>query len=239
MAPATHPAGFQRTAVFAGPSATDALNTGPWTRLPPASSGDFDAAIRAGFSRIIFADALFFDASPTHLEIMRALAAGIRVFGVSSSGALRAVELRRWGMIGSGLIYHLYRCGHLIDDGELASPLLASYGAAAPPLVQLRYYLGYAMESGIPQAAAQAAFLVLKNQYFVARLADVIQSVLRKCLGAAEADSLSPVSDPIFDVKALDLNRLLYRLASLDAVAGSLQPPPRTNMRWMRLGLRL
>jgi len=59
--------------------------------------------------------------------------AGVRVIGVCSAGALRAIELEKHGMNGCGVIHQLYKRRLLTDDGELASPLEAdSFDAIAP-----------------------------------------------------------------------------------------------------------
>ena len=55
-----------------------------------------------------------------HKEILWALTRGVHVFGAASVGALRAVELERYGMRGVGEIFRAYRDGELEDDDEVA-----------------------------------------------------------------------------------------------------------------------
>ena len=47
---------------------------------------------------------------------MHLLARGTRVIGGASLGALRAVELERFGMAGIGGIFHAYRSGAMVRD---------------------------------------------------------------------------------------------------------------------------
>lgn len=61
---------------------------------PPARQGDVFAAIDDGASAIVLIDGVF-DSQPSvwHHELIAAHACGLRVFGASSMGALRAAEL--------------------------------------------------------------------------------------------------------------------------------------------------
>ena len=88
---------------------------------PPAGQGDVFRAALDGPPAIALMDGIFRDA-PTvrHREILWALARGIPVFGASSMGALRAAELDRQGMIGTGLIYRWYRRYALLPDDAVA-----------------------------------------------------------------------------------------------------------------------
>jgi hypothetical protein len=62
-----------------------------------------------------------FESTPSvwHREIIAALEAGVAVFGAASMGALRAAELRSYGMVGIGRIYDWAKRG-LIDDAAVA-----------------------------------------------------------------------------------------------------------------------
>ena len=55
-----------------------------------------------------------------HKEILWALPEGVPVFGSASMGALRAAELRGFGMRGVGRIFEAFREGALEDDDEVA-----------------------------------------------------------------------------------------------------------------------
>jgi hypothetical protein len=103
--------------VFLGPSlpAAEARALAPCRVLPPARAGDLFAVLPERPLAIALVDGLF-EAVPSvwHHEVLAAQAAGVQVFGGASMGALRAAELRPWGVVGVGRIFSWYR------DGEVA-----------------------------------------------------------------------------------------------------------------------
>jgi len=112
------------TAVFLGPSldidtARSILPDAVY--LPPASRGDIEKAVSDGFEIICLIDGVFFEqCSVGHREILGALRQGIKIFGASSMGALRASEMRSFGMVGIGEVYGLYDKKILESDDEVA-----------------------------------------------------------------------------------------------------------------------
>src|SRR4051812_15444582 len=72
----------------------------------PAKAGDVLIATRSHPDAIAIIDGLF-ESVPSvwHKEILFALSEGVRVYGASSMGALRAAELHGFGMIGVGDIF--------------------------------------------------------------------------------------------------------------------------------------
>jgi hypothetical protein len=113
-----------RPVVFLGPTLP-----GPEARAileadyrAPAAQGDLAAVIPDRPPAIGLIDGRFGVSGPTvwHAEILQALQAGIPVYGAASLGALRAAELVRYGMIGIGRVFDLYRSGLLEDDDEVA-----------------------------------------------------------------------------------------------------------------------
>lgn len=71
--------------------------------------------------RVVIVDGVFEQCpSITHKEIIWAIQSGIEVVGISSIGALRAVELRAYGMKGYGEIYNDYLTGAIDGDDEVA-----------------------------------------------------------------------------------------------------------------------
>ncbi len=76
----------------------------------PIERGDVAQVIRDGVHVLGIIDGEFQHAraaSPS--ELMDALRSGMRVYGSSSIGALRAVELERYGMIGVGAVFDLVK----------------------------------------------------------------------------------------------------------------------------------
>ncbi|MFY2557533.1 TfuA-like protein [Corallococcus terminator] len=144
--------------VFLGPSlpAEEARKLAPCVVLPPARQGDVWRALGAKPRAIALVDGVF-EAQPSvwHHELLAALEAGVAVFGGSSMGALRAVELAPHGMVGVGRIFGWYRDGVISDDAEVA--LLhadAEHGwrPLTVPLVNVRHVAELAREAGVLNA---------------------------------------------------------------------------------------
>lgn len=142
--------------VFLGPTlrADEARALFPATILPPASQGDvYEACNRFSPKIVAIIDGVY-DAVPAvrHKEILWAISAGVRVYGASSMGALRAAELSEFGMIGFGLIYRWYRTTPMIDDDEVAvstGPRELGWRALSDALVDIRLSLRKAARAGI------------------------------------------------------------------------------------------
>src|SRR5581483_3757447 len=142
------------------------------TILPPIRRGDLERFAKQKPEMIGIIDGEFYQSlaiSPK--EILPLLESGVAVYGASSMGALRAVELRNCGMIGIGRVFRLFRSGVLDADDEVAlaySP--ATYKAVSDPLVNTRYVLRAAIRRGLlTRAQASQAITELKLVYFPER----------------------------------------------------------------------
>ncbi|WP_438752948.1 TfuA-like protein [Pararhizobium sp. O133] len=129
--------------VFVGPSLLDAHRFADGITIrPPALQGDIDRAIDAGATAIGLIDGGFEYQPPVwHKEILRGLSIGVRIFGASSMGALRAAECADFGMIGIGTIFEAYSSGTLVDDADVAllhGPAELGYPALTVPMVNVR-----------------------------------------------------------------------------------------------------
>jgi hypothetical protein len=104
-------------------------------------------------------------------EILPLLDAGVTVLGAASMGALRAAETWRYGMIGVGRIFRLYRAGAIDGDDEVAiaySP--ETYRTSSEPLVNFRLALADARRQGVIAAALSSTLIRrLKRFYFPER----------------------------------------------------------------------
>jgi hypothetical protein len=112
---------MERTRViFVGPSLYGCqVDYQPEERwIPPARCGDILETCRQNKpSQIVLIDGVFYqDLAVWHKEILYALLQGVTVIGAASMGALRAAELDRYGMIGIGKIYQMYREGEEDDS---------------------------------------------------------------------------------------------------------------------------
>jgi hypothetical protein len=141
--------------IFAGPSLPPAFRPDDlaleWR--PPVKQGEVYEAALARPAIIGIIDG-YFEVTPTvwHKEILWAMAQGIHVYGSASIGALRAAELRHFGMVGIGRIFAAYRDGILTDDDEVAvlhGPEEVGYPAITEAMVNIRATLDYAVAEGI------------------------------------------------------------------------------------------
>ncbi|MGH3632568.1 MAG: TfuA-like protein, partial [Mycobacterium sp.] len=109
--------------------------------------------------------------SVQHKEILFALNRGIRVYGCSSMGAIRAAELADCGMVGIGGIFRSYRDGTCTDDDEVAvahADHEHSYRALSTPMVTIRRILSAAACKKIVTEETAATLVVIAKQLFYA-----------------------------------------------------------------------
>ena len=155
---------MEKTVIFAGPSISkeEAESYLPdAVYLPPVKRGDVSAAAASGAKIIVIIDGVFFqDEAVAHKEILAVLKAGVRVFGASSMGALRACELAPFGMCGTGRVFEWYRSGKIIADDEvgmLYDP--ETWTALSEPMVNMRSTFEKAKEAGILTADEEKALI--------------------------------------------------------------------------------
>ncbi|MDZ7964556.1 MAG: TfuA-like protein [Nostoc sp. DedSLP03] len=162
--------------IFLGPtlSVTQASQILPARYLDPVRCGDILACLRLQPRVIVIIDG-FFDrsASVWHKEILWALEAGVRVFGASSMGALRAAELEAFGMEGFGAIFAAYRERQYIGDDEVAilhsSPQF-QYQPLTDALVNIRATVQLAVDKNIIEPAIASLIIsCAKRQFFTQR----------------------------------------------------------------------
>jgi hypothetical protein len=138
--------------------------------LPPVSMGDVYVLLAQNPQRIAIVDGLF-ERTPAvwHKEILFALSRGVRVLGSSSMGALRAAELRRFGMVGVGRIFEAYRDGVLEDDDEVAlghAPAEQGWRPLSEAMVNIRLGLRRAEQRGLIAARTHDVLLQVAKQTF-------------------------------------------------------------------------
>jgi hypothetical protein len=161
---------MQKIIVFLGPSleTTAAEKILPAHYLPPAKRGDLLAAVQDEATIIGLIDGVFHQESAVaHREILSAIKKGIRVIGSSSMGALRAAEMDTLGMVGIGKIYQMYKSGELESDDEVALVFDPSSGMAlSEPLINIRFTLRLARDSGVIDSDTQEALLAAARSVF-------------------------------------------------------------------------
>jgi hypothetical protein len=194
-------------AVFLGPSLDQASARAllPANYYPPVRMGDIYRLSTCGARLIVIIDGVFHGTSPVwQREIIAALTNGCTVVGASSMGALRAIELEAFGMIGLGTIVEWYRSGRIEGDDEVALQHADGefgYRALSEPLVNIRWNLERAVAAGIISAIEQRrliadmqvfdhgrrAYPLLFQQAAFLQLAPHTQSALRAFLSRSES----------------------------------------------------
>jgi hypothetical protein len=151
--------------VYVGPSVSrERVNTLlPGADLrPPVRRGDLHRDRQLHYALFVIIDGVFLqDEALPPREVIDILEDGAVVIGAASLGALRAAELWPAGMLGSGLIYRLYRRGVLVDEDEVA--VLFDPHRPHPPLtaalVDVRWALRSAVRHGRLTAPAAGSLL--------------------------------------------------------------------------------
>ena len=182
--------------VFLGPSLPprEAASLLDATYLPPIQRGDLQSLPVKNARVVAIVDGEFYQSlAVAPKEVLALIEAGVRVYGASSMGALRAAELHRYGMIGVGSVFRLFRRGVLDADDEVALAYCPeSYRALSEPLVNTRYALRAAVRARILSGPEAGAIIAeLKAAYFPDRTRDLFLSIALKLLGQDRANVLS------------------------------------------------
>ena len=136
---------------------------------PPAKKGDILQLMPTSVKTVGIIDGYFLqDYPPTPIEVYNLLRKrGVMVFGSSSLGALRAVELKKFGMVGIGKIFELFSKGVLDSDDEVAVTFTGYAGYKSDALVDIRYNLFLAHKNNIIDNDTKKIILrVSKDTYF-------------------------------------------------------------------------
>ncbi|EST24412.1 TfuA-like protein [Streptomyces roseochromogenus] len=184
--------------VFVGPTLrrSEALLAVSGLRVrPPVRHGDlFAAAIGIG-DTVVIIDGVYHQAPALrHKEILAAMGRGLRVIGAASIGALRAVELAPYGMLGVGRIYTAYARGDIDGDDEVAVGQApdGEWDALTWPVVNLRHVLDLARSAEILDGERAARLLeALRAVHYPQRTWAAVRAVCRRQGQTAFADWLA------------------------------------------------
>jgi hypothetical protein len=189
---------------------------------PPAAQGDVLRAALAPGTRIIGIVDGYFECIPAvwHKEILWAMAHGIHVFGSASMGALRAAELRGFGMEGVGRVYQAIVDGELEDDDEVAvvhAPSEFGYRPASEAMVNVRATLSAAEAAEI--VSSQTAAIVIegaKSLFYPERhYPRILEAALTAGAAASEIDALGRfLPSGRVDQKRMDALEMLETIRS-------------------------
>lgn len=153
---------------------------------PPAKKGDFLRLIglQNDVNIVGLVDGLFLqDYPPTPIEVYQiAIKKNTLLFGAASLGALRAVELEKFGMIGIGKIFELYKKGKIHADDEVAVTFAQDKQTLqSEAMIDIRFNLFVAQRKGIlDEVTKRAIAKVAKSIYFPYRNYDDIIEQTKK-----------------------------------------------------------
>jgi hypothetical protein len=169
---------------------------------PPAKKGDLlrlaaAAAASSGKNKttmmVGLVDGVFLqDYPPTPIEVYQlARMEGVTLAGAASLGALRAVELEKFGMVGIGRVFQLYKSGKINADDEVAVTFAGGDGGSgdfrlqSEAMIDIRYNLFLAHRKGvIGQKAKRVLASVAKGIYFPHRnYLDIAEEARRRAPG--------------------------------------------------------
>ncbi|MDQ3836809.1 MAG: TfuA-like protein, partial [Thermoproteota archaeon] len=140
---------------------------------PPAKKGDFlrlSADFNVAEMMVGFVDGVFLqDYPPTPIEVYHlARKKGVLLAGAASLGALRAVELEKFGMVGIGKIFQLYKSGRLNADDEVAVTFASDddYQLQSESMIDIRYNLYLAHKNNVISEKAKRLLVNLAKEIY-------------------------------------------------------------------------
>jgi hypothetical protein len=213
--------GNSSNVIFVGPSAQGcgdlhSLLGDSFQILPPVKRGDVSTVTRTlPPATLVIVDGLFHGSLAVgHAEIMDALRSGWNVWGLSSMGAIRACEMRDFGMKGFGQVYKLFITEEDFQDDEVAllHGSLPPYPAITEPLVHLRVAIEELQRHQfLSLSKARKVRDQLKCLWYGKRTLTLFKSLILPLVSAKKradaAQFLSPFSR--FRIKTLDLQQFL------------------------------
>ncbi|WP_405268179.1 TfuA-related McrA-glycine thioamidation protein [Methanobrevibacter sp.] len=134
----------------------------------PIQRGNLIQAIKEHPDIIGIIDGVFHQNSAVgHKEILNVMKRGIRVFGASSMGALRASELDTLGMTGIGYVYEQYASGEVDSDDDVAVMLDSeTLEALSEPLINMKYVFTNAVSEKIISEEEKDELLTIAKRTF-------------------------------------------------------------------------
>ena len=165
---------MNRPIVYLGPtlSREEAVKILDADYRDPAKKGDFLMLSQDSDEKkhVGFIDGVFLhDYPPPPIEVYHlATRKNIELIGASSLGALRAVELEKFGMKGIGKIFQLYKNGVINADDEVAVTFVqGSNILQSEAMIDIRFNLFLAYRKGILSKETKKRFTkIAKSIYF-------------------------------------------------------------------------
>ena len=181
----------------------------------PIKRGDINQALKENPDVIGIIDGVFHQNSAVgHKEILNAINKGVKVFGASSMGALRASELDTLGMTGTGYCYNQYANGFIESDDDVAVMIDSeTLEALSTPLISMKYvFTNAANEQIITDSQKEELLKIAKDMYYPKR--NYGQVLIKSTLNNETKDKLIDYIRQTEDIKKQDAKELLNLIKS-------------------------
>ena len=179
----------------------------------PIKRGDLSLALKENPKIIGIIDGVFHQSSAVgHKEILNVMKKGIKVYGASSMGALRASELDTLGMTGIGYVYNQYASGEVDSDDDVAVMLDSeTLEALSEPLINMKYVFTNAVsENIITEYEKDELLKIAKRTYYPKR--NYAQTLAESSLDNDTKGNLINFIRESVDIKKEDAKELLKTL---------------------------
>lgn len=149
----------------------------------PIKRGQLLTDIKSGYHIIGIIDGFFLNhLAVTPSEIIDCIRCGVKIFGASSMGAIRAADLDSIGMIGIGKIYDLIKKDDSFEDDFLGQTFLEEeYFKTSAPFINVYYNLKKMKELNI---ITQEVFIFsvksYRNMHYSERSTSKLTNLLKK-----------------------------------------------------------
>ena len=177
----------------------------------PIKRGELSLALKENPDIIAIIDGVFHQNSAVgHKEILNVFKRGIKVYGASSMGALRASELDSLGMVGIGYVYEQYASGKVDSDDDVAVMLdCETLEALSEPLINMNYVFENAADKNIITTEEKAELReIAKKTYYPHR--NYSQTLAQSSLSPDKKDKLIDFIRTSPDIKKEDAKELLH-----------------------------
>lgn len=182
----------------------------------PIKRGDLNLALKEHPDIIVIIDGVFHQNSAVgHKEILSVIDSGVKVFGASSMGALRASELDTLGMTGIGYVYNQYTSGEVDSDDDVAVMLDSeTLESLSEPLINMKYVFTNAVSENIISKSEKDELLsIAKKTYYPKR--NYSQTLSESSLNDDKKDKLIDFIRQSPDIKKEDARKLLEHIKNM------------------------
>lgn len=179
----------------------------------PIQRGDLGEALKEHPDIIGIIDGVFHQNSAVgHKEILNVMKKGIKVFGASSMGALRASELDTLGMIGIGYVYGQYASGEVDSDDDVAVMLDSeTLEALSEPLINMKYVFTNAVSENVITEEEKNELLIISKETFYPKR-NYAQTLAASSLDNETKGKLIDFIRTSPDIKKADAIKLLSKI---------------------------